>query len=136
VRRGIDPQREGEAGAWNGRNERAWRNLPPQPACAELAVVEFREDSTARVCLLGELDMSTRAQVESALSRAEGSGATLVELDFGGLTFMDSSGVHVALDAVARARDKGYRLVLLEGTGTVQKVFALTGVDRLFGSGP
>jgi anti-sigma B factor antagonist len=101
----------------------------------ELAVLELREGSTARVLLLGELDMFTRAHVESALMRAESSGATLVELDFGGLTFMDSSGVHLVLDALGRAREKGHRLVLHEGTGTVQRVFTLTGTDRLFGPG-
>jgi anti-sigma B factor antagonist len=102
---------------------------------SELAVLEFREGSTVRVVPFGELDMFTRAQVESALIRAESSGATLVELDFGGLTFMDSSGVHLALDALGRAREKGHRLVLHEGTGAVQRVFTLTGTEHLFGPG-
>jgi anti-sigma B factor antagonist len=75
--------------------------------------------------------MATRAQVESALIAAEDSGATVVELDLSGLTFMDSSGVHVALEARSRAREKGYTLVVLEGTEMVQKVFKLTGTDHL-----
>jgi anti-anti-sigma factor len=110
---------------------------PPsaQTAASELVVLVSREDSTVWVYLLGELDMCTRAQVESALLQAESSGAARVELDFGGLTFMDSSGVHVVLDALGRAREKGHRLVLHEGPGTVQKIFTLTGTDHLFGAG-
>jgi anti-sigma B factor antagonist len=98
----------------------------------DLAVAEFRNDSTVSLYLRGELDMATRALVESALIRAEDSDAIVIELDFGGLTFMDSSGVHVAADARRRARDKGHTLVLLEGPEMVQRVFALTGTDDLF----
>jgi anti-anti-sigma factor len=134
--RGIDPQRASEAdGAWNGRKPRVGRDPPTRTAGCDLAVVEFRDGSTVRVYLEGELDISTRALVENAIIRAESSGATRVELDFGGLTFMDSSGVQVALDARCRAQEKGHLLVLLEGNGTVQKVFTLTGTDHLFGPG-
>jgi anti-sigma B factor antagonist len=94
--------------------------------------VEFRRDSTVRLYLRGELDMATRARVDAALIRAEDSDAKLIELDFGGLTFMDSSGVHVALDARDRAREKGHRLVLLEGRKTVHRIFELTGTEDLF----
>jgi anti-anti-sigma factor len=97
-----------------------------------LAVAEFRDDSTFRLCLVGELDMATREQVERALIRAEDSDAIVIELDFGGLTFMDSSGVHVAVDARRRAGEKGHRLILLQGSEMVQRVFALTGTEDLF----
>jgi anti-sigma B factor antagonist len=96
------------------------------------AVAEFRDGSAVRICLRGELDMATRSQVENALIRAEESGATVIELDLGGLTFMDSSGVHLALDTRRRSRTKGYSLVLLEGSAAVQRVFELTGTDHLF----
>jgi anti-sigma B factor antagonist len=96
------------------------------------AVAEFRDGSTVRLYLRGELDMASRPQVENALMRAEESGATVVELDLAGLTFMDSSGVHLALDTRRRSRTNGYSLVLLEGSAAVQRVFELTGTDHLF----
>jgi anti-sigma B factor antagonist len=108
-------------------------DLPAGGARPALKVGEFRDGSTVRLSLNGELDMATRAQVESALMGAEDSGATVVELDLGGLTFMDSSGVHVALEARSRARENGYALVVLEGTEMVQKVFKLTGTEPLLG---
>jgi anti-sigma B factor antagonist len=96
------------------------------------AVEETRNGSTVRLYLRGELDMATRARVEGALIRAEESGASVLELDLGGLTFMDSSGVHVALDARRRLREKGHSLVLLGGSESVRRVFELTGTAQLF----
>ena len=75
--------------------------------------------------------MATRPQVERALRRAEGSGAAVIELDLGGLSFMDSSGVHIALEAHERARRKGHTLVLLEGPEAIQRIFEITGTDHL-----
>jgi anti-sigma B factor antagonist len=96
------------------------------------AVEKSRNGSTVRLYLRGELDMATRARVESALIRAEESGASVIELDLGGLTFMDSSGVHVAVDARRRSREKGHSLVLLGGSESVRRVFELTGTAQLF----
>lgn len=136
MKRKFDPERAGDAdGAWDGAKHGVRPDPPAHTAGTELAVLVFQEDSTVRIHLVGELDMCTRAQVETALIEAESSGAKLVELDFGGLTFMDSSGVHIALDALHRAREKGHRMVLHPGTGSVQRIFTLTGTDHVFGSG-
>lgn len=97
-----------------------------------LAVAEVREGSTVRLHLEGELDMATRPQVERALLRAEDAGATVIELDLSGLTFMDSSGLHIALEARERALRKGHTLVLLEGAESVHRIFELTGTEQLF----
>jgi anti-sigma B factor antagonist len=97
-----------------------------------VALEESWNGSTVRLYLRGELDMATRARVESALIRAEESGALVIELDLGGLTFMDSSGVHVALDARRRSREKGHSLVLVGGSESVLRVFELTGTAQLF----
>jgi anti-sigma B factor antagonist len=104
----------------------------PDAVNGAFVVEESRNGSTVRLYLRGELDMATQARVERALIRAEDSGASVIELDLGGLTFMDSSGVHVALDARARSREKGHGLVLLEGSESVQRVFELTGTAQLF----
>jgi anti-anti-sigma factor len=56
----------------------------------------------------------------------------VIELDLGGLTFMDSSGVHIALEARDRALLGGHALRLLEGAATIQRIFELTGTEHLF----
>jgi anti-sigma B factor antagonist len=105
---------------------------PNGTARSTLGVAELREGSTVRLYLQGELDMATRPQVERALLRAEDSGAAVIELDLGGLTFMDSSGVHIAVEARDRALLGGHVLRLLEGAATIQRIFELTGTEHLF----
>jgi anti-sigma B factor antagonist len=61
---------------------------------------------TCRLTLRGELDLATAAQLEQALSEAGDD----VLLDLRGLTFMDSTGVRVLLEAAERSRD-GLRIV-------------------------
>jgi anti-sigma B factor antagonist len=108
------------------------RTEAPEVSSGDLAVAEHRHNSTVRLSLRGELDMATRSRVENALIRAEDSDAAVIELDLGGLTFMDSSGLHVVLDARRRAGEKGHKLVLLEGPEAVQQIFELTGTAHLF----
>jgi anti-anti-sigma factor len=54
-----------------------------------------REEGATRLTLRGELDLGSAAQLERALADADGD----VVLDLRGLTFMDSTGVRVLLEA-------------------------------------
>jgi anti-sigma B factor antagonist len=78
----------------------------------------------AWVHVAGALDLATSPQLGRTLDE---SSARLVVLDLRELGFMDSSGVHTIVDASARARRDGRRLILLRGTPNVDRVFALTG---------
>jgi anti-sigma B factor antagonist len=60
--------------------------------------VERKPHGGARLTLRGELDLGTAAQLEQALREANGD----VVLDLRGLTFMDSTGVRVLLEAAER----------------------------------
>jgi len=97
---------------------------------ALLRVTETRDGSTVRLGLYGELDLSTRPQVEDALARAEEWSPATIEIDLGGLTFLDSSGVHMALEAYKRARAVGRELVLLPAPPLIHRIFELTGTER------
>jgi anti-anti-sigma factor len=76
------------------------------------------------VQVTGELDIETSPQLERTLREPS---SHLVVLDLRELAFMDSSGVHTIVNASARARQLGRRLVLLRGPPRVDRVFALTG---------
>jgi anti-anti-sigma factor len=82
--------------------------------------------NAAWVHLAGELDVDTTPQLERTL-RDPHSQAQLVVLDMRDLAFMDSSGVHAIVNAGARVRRLGHRLVILRGPPDVDRVFALTG---------
>ena len=77
----------------------------------------------AWVHVAGELDMATSPQLEQALSESH---ARLVVLDLRAVEFMDCAGVHVIVSASSDARRDGRRLILLRGSRTVDRVFALT----------
>jgi anti-sigma B factor antagonist len=93
--------------------------------------VEIRWDGDeASVSLVGELDLSTAAQVESALAEAEEKAPARLELDLRGLTFMDSTGLRVVLAADGRARKEGRRLEVVPGPPQVHRVFRIALLDR------
>jgi anti-anti-sigma factor len=74
---------------------------------------------------MGEVDLVTATRLEQALRDAEMCPRRV--LDLRQLTFMDSAGLHVILDASERARVTGARLVLVRGPSHVDRLFALTG---------
>jgi anti-anti-sigma factor len=78
------------------------------------------------VRLAGELDMATAALLEQTLRRAE-LRARMVVLDLRELTFMDSAGLHVIVEASDRARRAGRRLVLARRGSQFDGLFTTTG---------
>lgn len=80
----------------------------------------------AWVQVAGELDLAGAPRLAEVLRDALGE-ARLVVLDLRELTFLDSTGVHVIVDASIHARGDGRRLHLVHGPHRVQRVFALTG---------
>jgi anti-sigma B factor antagonist len=94
----------------------------------ELEVTVTRDADRHTVALSGELDISTVGRAEAALAEAESGDAHMIVLDLSGLTFMDSTGVRLALAAAARSREDSNRLRFVRGGRAVQRVFELSGV--------
>ena len=82
--------------------------------------------NAAWIHLCGELDVDTTPQLEQTLSDPD-SQAGLMVVDMREVAFMDSCGVHAIVNASARARQRGRRLVVLRGPPDVDRVFSLTG---------
>jgi anti-sigma B factor antagonist len=102
---------------------------PEQPnAFGELEVTVTRDADRHTVALAGELDIGTVQRAEAALAEAESGSARMIVLDLSGLTFMDSTGVRLALAAAARSRADSDRLRFVRGGPAVQRVFELSGV--------
>ena len=86
----------------------------------------------ARVRPRGEIDLATVARVRRKIDELAAAGCERVVLDLRGVTFMDSTGLHLGLDADAAARAGGWELLIIEAPGRVQRVFEITGLrDRL-----
>jgi anti-anti-sigma factor len=75
--------------------------------------------------LIGEIDMDT----SPILRRRLESGPPVTVLDFRDVTFIDSTGLYVLINA---NRNRAEGLVLRSPAGAVARVLELSGVDRLF----
>jgi anti-sigma B factor antagonist len=84
-------------------------------------------DGAVRITLLGELDLASIRQLEEHFAAIDEQLPSRLVVDLGGLAFIDSSGLRMLLLADARARERGYELVLLPGPEPVQRVFEMTG---------
>jgi anti-sigma B factor antagonist len=109
-----------------------------QPLRAE-QLIEFgalkicceRDGDVYAICLSGELDLATAGRLQRELERVEASDARSILLDLSGLTFMDSTGIRLMLNAHGRSRADSDRLTMLRGSPAVQRVLQLTGVADL-----
>jgi anti-anti-sigma factor len=65
--------------------------------------------------MTGELDILSSPSLEFALARLLDSDAELVIVDLRRLEFMDSTGLHVLIQAHQRMHDAGRRLAVVRG---------------------
>lgn len=100
-----------------------------------MATLEFEtreQEGRADVALKGELDLSTADKVDRELKRAESVATSVLVLDLSGLTFLDSTGLRLIVEADQRARESDRRLVVVKGPAAVQRVFSITKLDQRF----
>ena len=76
----------------------------------------------------GELDMATVGVVDRELHQLHQSGFNHIVLDLGGLSFMDSSGLHLVVRWTAEASRDGLVFELEPGPRAVQRIFELAAV--------
>jgi anti-sigma B factor antagonist len=82
----------------------------------------------ATLAVTGELDLVSASVLERALAPLLDSDVELIIVDLRGLEFMDSTGLHVLIQAHQRMHEAGRRLALVRARKQVQRLFDLTGV--------
>jgi stage II sporulation protein AA (anti-sigma F factor antagonist) len=100
------------------------RAVPPRFSCTW----KKGGSGAAWVHVAGELDLATSPKLRQTLHDAQLS-ASLVVLDLREITFIESTGVHVILDAAARIRRGAGRLILVRGPAHVDHALTLTGAS-------
>lgn len=88
------------------------------------------EDGAVRIAVGGELDLSTALTFDEEVRRAEDARPQTIVLDLRRLRFMDSTGLRLIMSAQARARTRGRRLAIVQGSDAVKRLFRLAGVHR------
>jgi anti-anti-sigma factor len=95
--------------------------------------VEYLDDDTTLVRVIGELDLATSPRVEADLLRLihEGLGRRLV-LDLSRLSFLDSTGLRALWRTRQHAQTAGTQLYLSAASDSVMRVLKVTKLDRVF----
>jgi anti-sigma B factor antagonist len=84
------------------------------------------ERDAVRVRPLGSLDVATAPALDRELQELREAGFRRLIVDLGGLSFMDSTGMRLALKWQAAARQDGFEIGFVPGPPAVQRVFELT----------
>lgn len=92
--------------------------------------VQIREDGRAvTIAFVGELDHHAAKETVTRMERAlDASLPTRLTLDFSGVTFMDSSGIAVAMRARRRMAALGGTIAIINVPAQAKKVFDAAGI--------
>jgi anti-anti-sigma factor len=93
--------------------------------------VRISPGADALIALSGELDLAGVPLFEHAVRNVVHPQVRRAVLDLEGLAFIDGAGLHAVLDLLATCLEAGTELTIRPGPRSVQRVFELTGADRL-----
>jgi anti-anti-sigma factor len=98
------------------------------PLDAEFTATVERIGPAAVLRLTGELDLATAPQVTDAIHAFE-QPCNCIVLDLSELAFIDSTGLHLAVDEYKRAAADGFEFVVTGAHGPVLRAFELAGLS-------
>ncbi len=97
------------------------------------AVESHRMGDRAVVALVGELDHDSAPTLSGLLlTTVDSPEVALVVVDCALLSFCDSTGLNILLQARARAQESGTRLRLASLPRVASRMFEITGADTVF----
>ena len=92
-----------------------------------------REGDSVTVAVAGEIDLSTADQLDAAIREAEKTEINRIVVDLSDLSFVDSTGLSVFLEAIQRNRRDGNRLSFVPSKhDEVARLLALTDTTEMF----
>jgi len=95
-------------------------------------LTSFLQDGTLTVALTGEIDHHCAKQyIEAITAKIEAYTPKICILDFCEVSFTDSSGIAVVINALRYMAQIGGRLILSGLNDQPRKVFRASGIDKL-----
>lgn len=89
-------------------------------------------DGDHLVEMSGELDLASADEFLAAVDEAAGAASVLL-LDLGAVSFMDSTGLGALIKVRNRVVDRGGEVRITATSGAVDRVLDLTGMAEVFG---
>lgn len=99
-----------------------------------LLVCTEHRNGVAMISLEGDIDIASVDRLDEELAVVEQNGTTGILLDFGLLTFIDSTGLHCIDRAHRRAQSAGRVLAVSNESRTIKRPFEVAGMDSLLNS--
>jgi anti-anti-sigma factor len=106
--------------------------VPPVPEPAFRTRIHADRD-VVTLAPVGELDIATAPSLDADLRAVRDVGFDAIVVDLRGLTFIDSTGVHLLVRWAAAASVRGYAFRLIPGSDRIQLVFRINGLLGLLG---
>ena len=98
----------------------------------KLLVHEKRVDDHVQVQLIGEIDINTSDVFKSKMHSIVEENNCDVALDFGELTYIDSTGLGVLVGVLKKAKARQQSIYVYNLKKTIKKLFLITGLDKVF----
>jgi anti-anti-sigma factor len=98
------------------------------PVVIDFRVEVAREGGGVRVRPVGEVDVATIGRLRARMDDARAAGADRVILDLRATTFLDSAGLHLALDMAAWATRNRTEFLIIPGPAAAQIAFDASGL--------
>ena len=97
-----------------------------------MKLTSFLQDGELTIALTGEIDHHrAKAYIMSLTAKIEAYNPRVCVLDFQDVTFMDSSGIAVVINALRNMEKSDGSLILLGPKEQPMKVFRASGIDKL-----
>lgn len=88
--------------------------------------------STLTVYIQGELDHHSAQKIRSRIDgEIQRRSPEFLELDFSGVTFMDSSGIGLVMGRYKLMQQKGGKVLILNPPPSIKKVMMISGISKL-----
>ncbi len=94
--------------------------------CAAFRIDTAERDGSLVLAVHGELDLITSPLLDDALAQARRTDATTIVVDLMGVSFIDSTGLHVLIRH-AGAENGRARLRMTKGSRQTERLFELSG---------
>ncbi len=92
----------------------------------------FLENAQLTIALTGEIDHHrAKDYIQAVAAKIEAYTPRICVLDFREVTFIDSSGIAVVINAMRNMNKIGGKLILSEIRSQPMKVFKTSGIDKL-----
>jgi anti-sigma B factor antagonist len=95
-------------------------------------VTSSAEGNTVTLTLVGELDLASAPRLRDAFAEAVQHKPETVRVDLAGLTFLDSSGISVLVQAQQDLQERSSSFVLHRVGDRTARVLEIAGLDNFF----